>query len=98
MSDRGKLTSDLQLRSSAGQALAGAVLLDFARNPLSVAAHVEPDGQSLQLTQIQLNQNELLATTGTARIALGSGPVTIERAHFDIQRLEFAAAYRSFCN
>jgi len=95
-SDRGKLTSDLTLHSSAGQALAGAVLLDFARNPLSLAAHVEPDGQSLQLTQIQLNQNDLLATTGSARIALGRGPVTIERAHLDIQRLEFAAAYRSF--
>jgi hypothetical protein len=94
-SDRGKLTSDLKLQSSAGQALAGAVLLDFAKNPLSLAAHVEPDGKSLSLTQIQLNQTDLITAQGTARIAPG-GPVTFEQAHFDIQRLEFAAAYRSF--
>ena len=94
-SDGGRLTSDLQLHSSAGQALAGAVLLDFAKNPLSLAAHVEPDGTALNVTQIQLNQTDLIAAQGTARIALG-GSVLLERAHFDIHRLEFAAAYRSF--
>jgi hypothetical protein len=94
-SDGGKLICDLTLQSSAGQALAGAVLLDFAKNPLRLTAHIEPDGDRLNLTRIQLDQTDLLAATGTARIAFG-GPVTFERAHFDVQRLEFAAAYRSF--
>src|SRR5262249_36982950 len=39
--DHGKLTSDLQLRSSSGQVLVGAVLLDFAKNPLNLQAHLE---------------------------------------------------------
>jgi hypothetical protein len=91
----GKLASDLKLQSSAGQALAGAVLLDFARNPLSLAAHIEPDAAGLNLSQIQLHQTDLMAATGTARIAFG-GPVMIQRGHFDVDWLEFAAAYRSF--
>ena len=95
-SDRGKLTSDIELESSAGQALAGAVLLDFARNPLSLSAHAEPDGKSFAVSQIQLHQTDLIEAQGTARIAGGAGPVLIEQAHFDIRRLEFAAAYRSF--
>jgi hypothetical protein len=93
--DRGQLTSDLKLHSSGGQALAGTVLLDFAKNPLTLETHVEPDGKGLGLTQIHLNQTGLIDAQGTARIALG-GPVTLEQAHFEVRRLEFAAAYRSF--
>ena len=94
-SDRGQLTSDLKLHSSGGQALAGAVLLDFAKNPLTLQMHIQPDGKSLSLTQIHLDQTDLIDAQGSARIALG-GPVLIEQAHFEVRRLEFAAAYRSF--
>jgi hypothetical protein len=94
-SDRGRLTSDLELHSSGGQALASTVLLDFAKNPLTLETHIEPVGQILSLTQIHLDQTDLIDAQGTARIALG-GPVTVEQAHFDVRRLEFAAAYRSF--
>jgi hypothetical protein len=90
--DEGKLTSDIKLHSSAGQALAGAVLLDFSRNPLDLMAHVEPDGARLSLQRIQLNQTDLLVAQGFAQVSRHG----IEQAHFDIQRLEFAAAYRSF--
>jgi hypothetical protein len=122
----GKLTSDVELQSSAGQALAGAVLLDFAKNPLNLTAHIEPDGKHLNLNRIQVHQAELIDATGFAQLAMGgaagsgtgvggsagtrsgtgaaastagvggTGAVTIEQAHLDIQRLEFAAAYRSF--
>jgi hypothetical protein len=94
-SDRGRMASDLRLQSSGGQALAGAVLLDFGKNPLTVEAHVEPDARTLSLTRIHVDQTDLMDARGSARIAL-DGPVTIEQAHFDVRRLEFAAAYRSF--
>lgn len=90
--DRGKLTSDLKLQSSAGQALAGAVLLDFSKNPLNLMAHVEPDGSRVNLQRIQLHEAELIDAQGFAQVSRNG----IEQAHFDIQRLEFAAAYRSF--
>lgn len=90
--DEGKLTSDIKLESSGGQALAGAVLLDFGKNPLSVLAHVEPEGPGLRLQRIQLHGADLVDAQGFAQVS-SSG---IAQAHFDIQRLEFAAAYRSF--
>jgi hypothetical protein len=90
--DEGKLTSDIQLESSAGQALAGAVLLDFGKNPVNVMAHVEPDGPRVSLQRIQLHGTDLIDAQGFAQVS-SSG---IAQAHFDIQRLEFAAAYRSF--
>ena len=93
--DRGKLTSDLELQSSAGQALAGAVLLDFAKNPLSLTTHAQSGDKSLTLTQLRLTQKDLIDAQGEAWLTFG-GPVLVTRAHFDVQRLEFAAAYRSF--
>jgi hypothetical protein len=90
--DRGKLTSDIRLHSSAGEALAGTVLLDFGNNPLDLMAHVEPDGPRVNLQRIQLHQTDLMNAQGSALVSRNG----IERAHFDIQRLEFAAAYRSF--
>jgi hypothetical protein len=93
--DRDGLAADVKLQSPSGQALAGAVLLDFAKNPLGLTAHVQPDGKSLAFSRIQLHQADSIDAQGTARIATG-GPVILQQAHFDIQRLEFAAAYRSF--
>lgn len=90
--DEGKLTSDIKLESSGGQALAGAVLLDFGKNPVSVLAHVEPDGSRVNLQRIELHGTDLVDAQGFAQVS----PSGIARAHFDIQRLEFAAAYRSF--
>jgi hypothetical protein len=93
--DRDKVTGDLQLQSSSGQTLAGAVLLDFAKNPLSLKAHVESADKSLAVTQIRLAQTDLVDASGDAQVAVG-GPVTLKQAHFDVHRLEFASAYRSF--
>jgi hypothetical protein len=93
--DRGKLSSDLQLQSSSGQALAGPVLLDFGKNPLNLQAHVESTDGLLAITQARLAQKDLIDAAGDAQIAV-KGPFVLQQAHVDVQRLEFAAAYRSF--
>jgi hypothetical protein len=93
--DRGKVICDLQLQSSSGQTLAGPVLLDFAKNPLNLKAHVESTNNVLAMTQIHLAQKDLVDAAGDAQIAV-KGPFILQQAHFDVQRLEFAAAYRSF--
>src|SRR5882724_294151 len=64
--DRGKVTSDFELHSSAGQALAGAVLVDFAKKPLSLQAHVESADNRLAVTQIRLSQTDLIDASGDA--------------------------------
>jgi hypothetical protein len=109
----GQLTSDLEVQSTAGQALAGLVLLDFGLNPLDLHAHVETAaaalavtarrtsavhpavGQRLSITGIHITQKDLIEAQGQAQVTLG-GPIRVTQAHVDIQRLEFAAAYRSF--
>jgi hypothetical protein len=93
--DTGKLKSDLELQSAGGQALAGTALVDFGRNPLKLQAHVESVDKNVTLTEIGIHQTDLVDARGTAEVALG-GPIAISRAHFDVLRLEFAAAYRSF--
>ncbi len=90
--DAGELACDIKLESSAGQALAGSVLLDFGKNPVSLMAHVEPAGPRLSLQRIELHGTDLIDAQGSAQVGSGG----IAQGHFDIQRLEFAAAYRSF--
>jgi hypothetical protein len=91
--------SDLQLRSPSGQLLAGTVLFDFAKNPLSLQAHLQPAGSAtehqVQVSQLRIQQTDLVDAQGDAQVAL-HGPTTIERAHFDVYRLDAAAAYRTF--
>ena len=93
--DHGKVISDFELHSSAGQALAGAVLVDFAKNPLNLQAHVESADNRVAVTQIRLSQTDLIDASGDALLTL-TGPFILQQAHFDVHRLEFAAAYRSF--
>lgn len=92
---RSKVISDLELQSSSGQALAGAVLLDFAKNPLNLQAHLESADNTLAITNLRLTQKDLIDASGHAQIAV-KGPSILQEAHFDVQRLECAAAYRSF--
>jgi len=95
-SDRGKIISDLELQTSSGQALAASVvLLDFALNPLDLRAHLQTSGPGIEITGLDIAQKDLIDARGNAQVARG-GKVTLARAHLDIQRLEFAAAYRSF--
>jgi hypothetical protein len=110
-SQAGRLTSDLEIQSTAGQALAGLVLLDFGLNPLDLYAHVETatdapvatlghttaarPARRLSISGIRIGQKDLLEAHGRAEVTLGN-PITVTQAHFDIPRLEFAAAYRSF--
>jgi hypothetical protein len=93
--DRGQWQSDLQLRSSNGQFLAGVALFDFGKNPLSLQAHVQPAGKTLGISELRLEQTDLLEAQGDGQISF-QGPVSIERAHLDVYRLEVGAAYRTF--
>jgi hypothetical protein len=92
--ERGKVTSSVKLQTSGGQVLAGTVLLDFGKNPLKLSTHIESNAQTLSLTDIRIGQGDLLDAQGSALLA--RSPLTVTQAHFDVQRLELAAAYRSF--
>jgi hypothetical protein len=97
--DRGQWSADTELHGPSGQVLAGSVLLDFAKNPLSLQAHLEPNAAGVAVSPIRINQTDLIDARAEAQIAFAQqkgASYTIAHAHFDIDRLEFAAAYRSF--
>ncbi len=94
--DRGKWSADTQVDTPTGQVLAGTVLLDFAKNPLSLQAHLEAGEGALAASRIRVKQTDLIDAQGSAQIRQKSGATVVEHAHFDLYELEFAAAYRSF--
>lgn len=83
------------LQSDAGQALAGAVLFDFAANPLDLAASGALEGEALTVRSLELRQRDLLEASGAARVRLGRPPA-LESARVSVQSLQFPAAYTSF--
>ena len=93
-SERGKVASNVELQTFGGQVLAGTVLMDFGRNPLKLSTHMESNAQTLNLTDIHIGQADLLDAEGS--VLLARKPLTVTRAHFDVQRLDLGAAYRSF--
>ena len=98
---RGVLDSDIRLRGTAGQTLAGPVLLDFGANPLELRTHaqlrVNQAGKpaTLVLSQTQIEQRDLLQAHGAARVTLGES-ISLSQVHADVQRIQFPSAYRSF--
>jgi hypothetical protein len=85
----------LRVDGTAGQALAGPVLLDFAANPLKVNARGRLAGGALEVADMTLEQKRLLMAKGTGSLRFGGRPL-IRRAHADIVKVEFPAAYKSF--
>jgi hypothetical protein len=93
---RDGVTLDAELGSSAGEALAGPVLLNFATNPLVLHARGSTDGaQTLEIAEVTVSQKDLMQASGQGRVTLGDQPA-VARANVTIQSLEFPAAYRSF--
>lgn len=84
-----------EIESTAGQALAGPVLLDLKANPLTLDARGQLQGELLNFTDITLTQKDLTQARGQARVALGESP-RIVLAHVDLANLQFPAAYTSF--
>ncbi len=84
-----------RIEGTAGQALAGPVLVDLTANPLSVDARGTWNPQMLLFNDITLTQKNLTQARGQARIALGESPRVV-LAHVDLANLQFPAAYTSF--
>ena len=86
---------ETQLDGTAGQALAGPVLLNFSTNPLKVVARGQSNGEALELDDIRVTQRDLLAANAKASLRSG-GPPFIVHARADITSVQFPAAYTSF--
>lgn len=92
---RSGLEIETTLDGTAGQALAGPVLLDFGANPLHATAHGQMRQDTLALEDISVEQKDLLTARANALLHVG-GPPLVQRASMDITSIKFPAAYKSF--
>lgn len=84
----------VQASGTAGQALAGPVLLDFGRNPLQLQMTGSTDGKNLTIARFDSQQPDLARAGGSARMRLE--PFEIISASIEVPELHFPAAYGAF--
>ncbi len=88
-------TFDVGLAGTAGQALAGPVLLDLGANPLKLQASAALRGDSLHVTQLSVAQDGLMTAEANGKVRITERPHLTE-ARIEVSRLQFPAAYASF--
>jgi hypothetical protein len=86
---------EARLDGTAGQALAGPVLLDLAGNSLRLDTRGRWAGGMLTLDDVSIVQKNLSEAHGRAVLDLNGTP-RIVQAHVDLTNLLFPAAYTSF--
>ncbi|MEO7774056.1 MAG: hypothetical protein ABIT36_02610 [Steroidobacteraceae bacterium] len=84
----------LTLSATAGQVLAGPVLLDFNVNALQVDADARLDKGALSLPRIVFTQQRL--ARGNAQATLMLSPFAVREASVVLESLQFPAAYTSY--
>lgn len=86
---------NLQVAGQKGQVLVGPVLLDFGQNPLSLESKAQLKGDLLGISELRLTQTKLIDLTGTGSVNL-AGEVPSVSGDFQLNKLEFPAAYTSY--
>jgi hypothetical protein len=92
---RGATRIEANVTSSAGQALAGVVLLDFAANPLRFDVEGSIREGAVELTEATLAMRDLIVASGTATLSTHPA-IVARRAHIGVKELRFPGAYTSF--
>lgn len=91
-----RLSADVHVQASNGQALAGPALLDFAANPLTLEATAERTGNGpIVLSKLDLVQRNLMQAHIEGIVQPGAH-ASIVSAHVVVARLELPAAYKSY--
>ncbi|MDE2261607.1 MAG: hypothetical protein KGL45_03710 [Gammaproteobacteria bacterium] len=90
------VTAVTRVQASGGQLLAGAALLDFAANPLTLAATLDRSGKGpVVVSRLDLEQRDLIRAHAEGVVRPGAHP-GIVRARVVMARLQFPAAYKSY--
>ena len=85
----------LQVQGRKGQVLVGPVLLDFGKNPLDLGTAGMLRDQRLAITELLLQQKDLIRLSGTGNVNL-AGKAPVVSADLRLEKLEFPAAYTSY--
>jgi hypothetical protein len=93
---RGQATQVVvDVKGTAGQALAGPVLLDFGANPLDLDASGTLLGNEFSLASLRMVQKDLLDVSGSGRVNL-AGDIPSLSGDFKLTRVQFPAAFSSY--
>ena len=93
---RGKATQvAVNVKGTAGQALAGPVLLDFGANPLDLDAKGTLLGDDFTLASLRMLQKDLLDLSGSGRVNL-AGEIPALTGDFKLAKVQFPAAFSSY--
>ena len=93
---RGRATQVVvNVKGTAGQALAGPVLLDFGANPMDLEARGTLLGDELTLASLRLLQKDLLDLSGSGRVGL-AGEFPALTGDFKLTHVQFPAAFSSY--
>jgi hypothetical protein len=93
---RGNTTQvELNLKGTAGQALAGPVLLDFGANPLDLAVSGSLLGDNFALASLRMTQKDLLEMSGNGAVNL-AGEIPSLTGDFKLAKVQFPAAFSSY--
>jgi hypothetical protein len=85
----------MRIEGRKGQVLVGPVLLDFAKNPLDLDSAGTLRDQRLAVSELLLSQKDLIRLTGAGNVNL-TGETPLVSGDFELERLEFPAAYTSY--
>jgi hypothetical protein len=86
---------ELNLTGKQGQVLVNPVLLDFGKNPLTLASRATLKGDLLTIESLRLTQTDLIELTGTGSVNL-AGEVPSVSGDFQLAKFQFPAAYTSY--
>ena len=85
----------LNVTGKQGQVLVNPVLLDFGKNPLTLASGATLKGDVLTIDALRLTQLDLIELTGTGSVNL-AGKVPSVSGDFQLAKFQFPAAYTSY--
>jgi hypothetical protein len=88
-------TLELNLTGKQGQVLVNPVLLDFGKNPLTLATRATLKGDLMTIETLRLTQKDLIELTGTGSVNLAGDAPSVS-GDFQLAKLQFPAAYTSY--
>jgi hypothetical protein len=86
---------ELNVAGKQGQVLVNPVLLDFGKNPLTLASRANLKGDLMTIESLRLTQTDLIDLTGAGSVNL-AGETPGVSGDFELAKFQFPAAYTSY--
>ena len=93
--DEASTALELDVDGKQGQVLVNPVLLDFGKNPMTLASRAALKGDFMTVESLRVSQKDLIDLTGTGSVNL-AGETPVVSGDFELAKFQFPAAYTSY--